>query len=78
MSFNIIIVVTSLECYCMLVTLQQVHSRMLTTVGLLDPPLGNTRLQVSKLFATLFAVDDSDLHLCLIENNVVNKLLVTP
>ena len=50
---------------------------MLTTVGVLEPPLGNTRLQVSRLFATLFSVDDTDLHLCLIENDVVNKLLVS-
>lgn len=50
---------------------------MLTTIGVLEPPLGNTRLQVSKLFATLFAVDDADLHLCVIENDVVNKLLVS-
>ena len=51
-------------------------AKMLTTTGLLDPPLGNTRLQVSRLFATLFAIDDADLHICLIENDVVNKLLV--
>ena len=32
---------------------------MLTTVGVLDPPLGNTRLQVVKLFCALLQCNDS-------------------
>ena len=55
---------------------QQTFPKMETTFGVLEPPLGNTRLQIAKLFATLFAVNDSDLHLCLIEHDVVNRLLV--
>ncbi|XP_067946676.1 serine/threonine-protein phosphatase 6 regulatory subunit 3-like isoform X2 [Watersipora subatra] len=53
----------------------QSQTPMLTTIGVLDPPLGNTRLQVCRLFATLFSVDDEDLQICLIENNVMNRLL---
>ena len=32
---------------------------MLTTVGVLDPPLGNTRLQVVKLFCALVQCNDA-------------------
>jgi serine/threonine-protein phosphatase 6 regulatory subunit 3 len=33
-----------------------------TTVGTLDPPLGNTRLQVAKLFAALLATNSADVN----------------
>ncbi|CAH1101173.1 unnamed protein product [Psylliodes chrysocephalus] len=34
---------------------------VLTTVGILNPPLGNTRLQVTKLFAALIAFNNEEL-----------------
>ena len=37
------------------VFLQQFYCPMGTTVGQMDPPLGNTRLQVAKLIAILLA-----------------------
>lgn len=47
------VVVPWLKSFHSLLTRRPEMSRMDTTVGLLDPPLGNMRLQVVKLFAAL-------------------------
>ncbi|GLV33771.1 fiery mountain [Carabus blaptoides fortunei] len=46
-----------------------------TSIGTLDPPLGNTRLQVTKLLAALIAVDNSELLCELMNLGTVEVLL---
>jgi hypothetical protein len=47
-----------------------------TTVGALDPPLGNTRLQVAKLIAALLATNSSDVNKELANLGTTDVLLV--
>ena len=47
-----------------------------TTVGTLDPPLGNTRLQVAKLFAALVATNNPDVNTELANLGAIEVLLV--
>jgi serine/threonine-protein phosphatase 6 regulatory subunit 3 len=47
-----------------------------TTVGTLDPPLGNTRLQVAKLFAALVATNNADVNNELANLGTTEVLLV--
>lgn len=49
---------------------------MKTTVGSLDPPLGNTRLQVAKLFAALVATNSFDVNKELASLGTTELLLV--
>ncbi|KAB0796919.1 hypothetical protein PPYR_10980 [Photinus pyralis] len=46
-----------------------------TTFGLLDPPLGNTRLQITKLFATLISTQNYEVLPKLIKLGTFNVLL---
>lgn len=48
---------------------------MQTTVGCLDPPLGNTRLQVVKLIAALISINHTDLLREMINLGIVEVLL---
>jgi serine/threonine-protein phosphatase 6 regulatory subunit 3 len=47
-----------------------------TTVGALDPPLGNTRLQVAKLIAALLATNNADVNKELANLGTTEVLLV--
>jgi hypothetical protein len=47
-----------------------------TTVGSLDPPLGNTRLHVAKLFAALVATNSADVNKELANLGTTEVLLV--
>jgi serine/threonine-protein phosphatase 6 regulatory subunit 3 len=47
-----------------------------TTVGTLDPPLGNTRLQVAKLFVALVATNNADVNKELASLGTIEVLLV--
>ncbi|KAF4519046.1 hypothetical protein B566_EDAN001632 [Ephemera danica] len=46
-----------------------------TTAGVLDPPLGNTRLQVARLLVALIATQDMETHARLAELGTLNVLL---
>ncbi|XP_063239903.1 serine/threonine-protein phosphatase 6 regulatory subunit 2 isoform X2 [Bacillus rossius redtenbacheri] len=46
-----------------------------TTVGVLDPPLGNARLQVARLVAALVSIDDADVNKELVRLGTVEVLL---
>ena len=50
---------------------------MPTTQGQLDPPLGNSRLQVSKLLATLLHTNTHSLNVVLENLGTLNVLLVS-
>ena len=49
---------------------------MRTTAGTLDPPLGNTRLQVAKLFAALLATNSADVNKEFAHLDTIEVLLV--
>lgn len=51
------------------------QSSVLTTVGLLDPPLGRTRLQVLSLLSTLVNSDYGQLHEQLISLNTFSVIV---
>ena len=57
--------------------LQQYFSPMPTTLGQLDPPLGNSRLQVAKLLATLLHTNTHSLNVVLENLGTMNVLLVS-
>ena len=57
--------------------LQQYFSPMPTTQGQLDPPLGNSRLQVAKLLATLLHTNTHSLNVVLENLGTLNVLLVS-
>jgi len=48
---------------------------MSTTAGLLDPPLGRTRLDVAKLICALLATNNKDINMKLSELGTINILL---
>lgn len=48
---------------------------MKTTIGLLDPPLGKTRVQVTKLLSALVANNNSEVNKELAELDTINVLL---
>lgn len=49
---------------------------MLTTVGSLDPPLGNTRLQVVKLFCALLQCNDARVNRQVADLRTFSTLMV--
>ena len=49
---------------------------MVTTVGCLDPPLGNTRLQVVKLFCALLQRNDAQVNRQVAELHTFSILMV--
>ena len=49
---------------------------MLTTVGCLDPPLGNTRLHVVKLFCALLQCNDARVNRQVAELKTFSTLMV--
>ena len=51
-------------------------SAILTTVGLLEQPLGNARLHVARLVASLLQTSDASLCQELCRLNIMDKLLV--
>ena len=50
---------------------------MLTTVGTLDPPLGNARLQVAKLIAAVLATNSATINAELATIGTLQVLLVS-
>ncbi|XP_064629583.1 serine/threonine-protein phosphatase 6 regulatory subunit 3-like isoform X2 [Lineus longissimus] len=54
---------------------KQYYNTMPTTLGSLDPPLGNTRLQVSRLIATVVATNTSSVDLELVNLGTIKVLL---
>ena len=50
---------------------------MLTTVGLLQPPLGNMRLQVVRLYSALLHTHNIHVQQKIISNGTFNILLVS-
>jgi serine/threonine-protein phosphatase 6 regulatory subunit 3 len=48
-----------------------------TTAEVLDPPLGNTRLQVARLIVALIATQDPTVHANLAQLGTLNVLLVS-
>ena len=50
---------------------------MLTTIGTLDPPLGNSRLQVAKLIAAVLATNSDTINAELANLGTVQVLLVS-
>ena len=51
---------------------------MPTSVGPLDPPLGNARLQVSKLITALVATNMAPVNIELVNLNTLQAILVSP
>lgn len=49
---------------------------MITTVGLLDPPLGNMRLQVVRLFSSLLHTQDTRVQREIILNSTCSVMMV--
>lgn len=47
----------------------------MTTIGLLDPPLGNTRVEVAKLLSVLVANNNLEINSKLAELDTINILL---
>lgn len=52
-------------------------STMKTSVGVLDPPLGNTRLQVVRLFSALLMCNDATIAKEVIQLQLFSTLLVS-
>ena len=52
-------------------------STMLTTFGTLDPPLGNTRLQVVRLFSALLMCNDPIIAQEVVKLQLFNTLMVS-
>lgn len=51
---------------------------MPTSVGPLSPPLGNARLQVSKLITALVATNMATVNIELVNLNTLQAILVSP
>ena len=49
---------------------------MITTVGMLDPPLGNMRLQVVRLFSSLLHTQDTRVQREIILNSTCSVMMV--
>ena len=49
---------------------------MITTVGLLDPPLGNMRLQVVRLFSSLLHTQDTRVQREIILSSTCSVMMV--
>ena len=60
------------------VTLQQHYSNMPTTLGALAPPLGNTRLQIARMVATLVLTNTHSVNVELANLGTISTLLVRP
>ena len=50
---------------------------MVNTTGTLDPPFGNTRLQVMKLLVAMMSARSPELSAKLVEHDVFNTVLVS-
>jgi serine/threonine-protein phosphatase 6 regulatory subunit 3 len=77
MLINTILIYTALACHLVRLFLYLQKNAVRTTAGVLDPPLGNTRLQVARLLAALIATQDMEIHARLAELGTLNVLLVS-
>ena len=50
---------------------------MVNTTGTLDPPFGNTRLQVMKLFVAMVSAGSPELSTKIVQHDVLNTVLVS-